>query len=104
MEQFFAGDYTGGSFIFLGSAHLAALGCIALLNIYLLRFKNNPESARKKVRYILAGILWANEFAWHYWNYSVGKWTIQTMLPLHLCSVLVWTGALMLVTKNYAIY
>jgi hypothetical integral membrane protein (TIGR02206 family) len=26
------------------------------------------------------------------------------MLPLHLCSVLVWAGALMLVTKNYRIY
>ena len=26
------------------------------------------------------------------------------MLPLHLCSLLVWTGALMLITKNYRIY
>ena len=26
------------------------------------------------------------------------------MLPLHVCSVLVWLGGLMLVTKNYTIY
>jgi hypothetical integral membrane protein (TIGR02206 family) len=38
------------------------------------------------------------------WNAFTGQWTIQTMLPLHLCSMLVWTGALMLVTKNYSIY
>jgi hypothetical integral membrane protein (TIGR02206 family) len=52
----------------------------------------------------LALILWGNEISWHYWNYAVGRWTVQTMLPLHLCSVLVWVGALMLVTKNYSIY
>ncbi|HET9913333.1 MAG TPA: TIGR02206 family membrane protein, partial [Anaerolineales bacterium] len=32
------------------------------------------------------------------------RWTVQTMLPLHLCSLLVWAGALMLVTKSYRIY
>jgi hypothetical integral membrane protein (TIGR02206 family) len=26
------------------------------------------------------------------------------MLPLHLCSLLVWTGAWMLITKNYRVY
>ena len=53
---------------------------------------------------MLALILVSNEIAWHYWNYVVGKWTIQTMLPLHLCSLLVWFGAFMLVTKNYRVY
>jgi hypothetical integral membrane protein (TIGR02206 family) len=49
-------------------------------------------------------ILWGNEIGFHYWNYAVGLWTIQTMLPLQVCSLLVWFGALMLVTKNYRIY
>jgi hypothetical integral membrane protein (TIGR02206 family) len=53
---------------------------------------------------VLALILLVNEIAWHYWNHVVGRWTIQTMLPLHLCSVLVWAGALMLLTKSYRIY
>lgn len=56
------------------------------------------------IRWVLALILWINEFAWQYWNYSVGKWTLQTMLPLHLCSILVWIGAWMLITKSYKIY
>lgn len=104
MDQFFARDYTGAPFEFLGLAHIITLLLIVLLNIYLLRFKSKPESARHKVRLIMAAVLIANEIGWHVWNYATGQWNIQTMLPLHLCSVLVWTGALMLITKNYAIY
>jgi hypothetical integral membrane protein (TIGR02206 family) len=104
MENFFAGDYTGPAFQFLGTAHLGALAVLVLLNLYLLRFKHADEATRARVRWTLALILWGNEIAWHAWNYAVGRWTIQTMLPLHLCSVLVWVGALMLVTRNYRIY
>ncbi len=104
MDQFFAGDWKGPAFEFLGTAHLAALGVLVLLNLFLLRFKYASDSTKGAVRWILALILWGNEFAWHWWNYSVGKWTIQTMLPLQICSVLVWLGAWMLVTKSYRIY
>ncbi len=104
MEKFFAGDYPGPAFEFLGAAHLGAMLLIVLLNLSLLRFKNADEKTRSRVRWTMAIILWANEIAWHAWNYAVGRWTIQEMLPLHLCSVLVWTGAIMLMTKNYHIY
>ena len=104
MGRFFAGDYPGPAFEFLGVPHLSALATLLLLNIFLLRFRFASDRTKTAVRWILALILWINEFAWHYWNYAVGKWTIQTMLPLQLCSLLVWTGALMLVTKNYRIY
>lgn len=104
MTEFFAANYDGPAFEFLGTAHLAALGALVLLNLLLLTFKNSNDGTKATVRWILALILWGNEIAWHYWNYSVGQWTIQTMLPLHLCSVLVWLGAWMLVTKSYRIY
>ncbi len=104
MTEIFAANYTGPAFKFLGTAHLAALGAIVLLNLFLFRFKNAAEGTKATIRWVMALTLWVNEFAWHYWNYSVGKWNIQTMLPLHLCSVLVWTGAWMLVTKSYRVY
>lgn len=104
MENFLAGNYTGTPFQFLGVAHLSALVFLFLLNLHLLRYRNSTDSAKTKVRWVLALILWVNEFAWHYWNYAVGKWTIQTLLPLHVCSLFVWFGALMLVTKSYRIY
>jgi hypothetical integral membrane protein (TIGR02206 family) len=104
MGPLFAGEYTGTAFEWLGPAHLAALGALIALNIYLLRFRDIDEAVRNKVRWTLALILWINEIAWHVWNLATDRWTIQTMLPLHLCSVFVWVGALMLVTKNYRIY
>jgi hypothetical integral membrane protein (TIGR02206 family) len=104
MGQFFAVDYPGPAFQLFGASHLAALAAIVLLNLFLLRFKGSAEATRLAVRWTLALILWANEIAWHLWHILTGTWTVQTMLPLHLCSLLVWTGALMLVTKNHSIY
>lgn len=102
--QLFAKDWGGPAFEMFGLPHLAALLAIALLNIGLLRFKNATEQARHRLRWTLALVLWANEIGWHIWNYAVGQWNIQTMLPLHLCSILVWLGALGLVMRNNRVY
>jgi hypothetical integral membrane protein (TIGR02206 family) len=104
MISFLAADYQGRPFELFGPAHLAALGILILLNLWLLRFRGTSETRRRKVRWTLALILWGNEVAWHAWNYAVGRWTIQTMLPLQVCSLLVWASAFMLVTRNYTIY
>ena len=32
------------------------------------------------------------------------QWTIQTMLPLHICSLMVWLSGVMLVTRSYRLY
>ncbi len=104
MTQFFAADYQGPAFEFLGPAHLAALGVLVILNLLLTRFRYASDGAKGAIRWFLALILLGNEIAWHYWNYVSGRWTIQTMLPLHLCSLLVWTGAWMLITKSYRVY
>lgn len=104
MINFFTANYQGPPFELFGTAHIAALAALVLLNLFLLLFKNASDRTKSAMRWILALILLGNEVAWHYWNYVFGKWTIQTMLPLQLCSLLVWTGALMLMTKNYRIY
>lgn len=104
MFPYFEYDYNGAAFQLFGPAHLAALGLILLLNLALLRFRGRSEIARRNIRWGMAGLLWLNEIGWHAWHLYWGQWTLQTMLPLHLCSVLVWVGALGLVTKNYTIY
>ncbi len=104
MGLYFAGDYPGPEFEFFGAAHLAAISILIALNFWLASFKNAGERTKARIRWTLAIILWVNEIAWHAWNAAVGRWTIQTMLPLHLCSVLVWVGAFMLMTKNQVIY
>lgn len=104
MIEFFAEDFQGPAFEHFGIAHLVALGALLLLNLFLLRFRNASDGTRVAIRWLLALILLGNEIAWHYWNFAYGKWTIQTMLPLHLCSLLVWLGAFMLLTRNYRLY
>ena len=104
MISLLSGDYNGSAFEYFGAAHLGAVAFLVLLNLYLLRFRDASDRTKGTIRHILALVLLVNEIAWHYWTFTVGQWTIQTMLPLHLCSLLVWTGVLMLMTKNYRIY
>ncbi len=105
MIQFFAKDYTGAPFELFGTAHLVALVIVALVNFLIIIFRKKfTPKGRQYFRYITAAILLLNETAWHLWNYFTGQWTVQTMLPLHLCSVLVFVSAIMLVTKSYSIY
>lgn len=104
MIDFFAGNYTGPAFEWLGLSHLGAIAFLVLLNLYLIRFRFSSDGTKGAVRWLLASILLVNELAWHYWNIVTGRWTLQTMLPLHLCSLLVWTGAYMLMTKSYRVY
>lgn len=105
MIQYFLKDYTGAPFELFGIAHLTALAMIALINIFIISFRTQfTPNGRKIFRYLTAAILLLNEIAWHLWNYFIGQWTVQTMLPLHLCSVLVFVSAVMLINKNYAIF
>ena len=104
MSQFFDANYQGAAFEYWGATHWAAIAVLVLLNLYLIRFRYAGTGTKAALRWLLALILVVNEAAWHYWNYIYGTWNIQTMLPLHLCSLLVWTGAYMLVTKSYRVY
>ena len=104
MIDFFTADYAGPAFELFGNTHLAALGTFIVLNLILISFRNASDGTKSVLRWVLALILVVNEVAWHYWNYVHGKWTIQIMLPLHLCSLLVWTGAYMLMTRSYRVY
>jgi hypothetical integral membrane protein (TIGR02206 family) len=107
MKELFAGeDYIGGSFHLFGQSHLIALGVIVLINLALIYFRTHftQSHRRRRFRYGLAIVLLANETAYHLWRLATGQWTIQIMLPLHLCAVMVYLSAIMLITKSYTLY
>ena len=105
VKPYITADYQGEPFNLFGTTHLIALGVILLI-ILMIFFSRKKISERKKedMRDTMAAILVLNEIGWHLWNYFFNEWTIQTMLPLHVCSILVWLGALMLVKKSFYIY
>ncbi len=104
MGQFFAYDYTGEPFKLFGVAHIAALIALVIIGFGLMRFKNTSEDTRRKVRIALGIFLWVNESIWHLWNLYWGHWSVQTLLPLNACSILIWLSGFMLIFKNYTIY
>ncbi len=104
MAEFFAYDYTGEPFIFLGAAHIGVLLIIFLLNLFLLRYKNKPQEVRRKVCLAITIVLLLDESSWHLWNIYHGTWSIQEHLPLHACSLLIWLTGVMLLKRNYRIY
>ena len=105
MTQFFSGDYNGEPFELFGIPHLVALTIILVINLGLIAAgRRLSERRRAAIRYTLAAVLLIDEALWHGWNWSIGEWSVRTMLPLHLCSVLVFLSALMLIRKSYAIF
>jgi hypothetical integral membrane protein (TIGR02206 family) len=105
MNQFFAEEYTGAPFVFFGSAHQIALGIIGLIVVSLFGLRKSiSERTRNQIRYGLAGLLIVNQIARHLWMGYYDRWSIQWDLPLHLCSIVVWVSAYMLITKNYQVF
>ena len=101
MDTYFTSDYTGEPFQFFGTAHIITLliGLALFAGVFYLPKITTPTS-RKWMRYTLGTILILNELAYHTWHIVYGRWTIQTMLPFHLCAVMVWSSAYMLFTRN----
>lgn len=105
MDHFFGKDFDGPAFQLFSLQHLAAIATLLLLIGYFFWLRKHPsEKAEKVTRWTMASLLIVNEFGWHLWNLVNGTWTVQTMLPLHLCSVFVFLSAIMLVTRSYGIF
>jgi len=103
MADYFAYLYSGEPFVQFGGAHLAALLVILLLPLGLWRFKPDQKQ-RRAVRLILAFLLLANELFWHAWHVFYGLWSLETMLPLNLCNLMVFASAWVLLTQNQTGY
>lgn len=105
MEDFFTKDYRGGAFVLFGSTHLVSLAILALFNLSLIYFRRVATEESKKIfRYALTATIAVSELSWHWWCIATGQWSIQTELPLHLCSVTALASIFLLITRNEKIY
>jgi hypothetical integral membrane protein (TIGR02206 family) len=85
--------------------HLAALSTVIFVCLLLFFFRHQfSPRYRLLFRWIVAILLVANELAYHVWNVYSGLWSAQTMLPLNICSVLVFASAFMLAARSYPVY
>ena len=103
--RFFDYDYDGPAFVLFGPGHLVALALIAGIVTFLLFGGWNPgDAARRRVRLSLASILLVTASSWYIWSLLSGFWTAQEGLPLHICSVGIWTSIYMLAMRSYPVY
>ena len=104
MAQYFAYDYHGAPFVLFGTWHILALLVVVLINFAMLGFRNASEKTRRTVRWSMAIVILLDDLSWQVWNAYWGHWSIQAMLPLHLCSMMMLLAWFMLIFKNYRIY
>ena len=105
MFEYLSPDYAGGQFRLFGSAHVIAIGVIITAAIALISLaRAGGTDRRRRLTLALAFSLVVNELAWHLWNLSAGSWTIERMLPLHMCSAMVWITAAALLLEKRALY
>jgi hypothetical integral membrane protein (TIGR02206 family) len=45
-----------------------------------------------------------NDLVRHIWYWKAGEWSVQTMLPFHLCSLMAYVTAYMLIAFDYRAY
>ena len=104
MAQYFSYDYHGAPFVLFGTWHVVALFVIVLINLAMLGFRKASERTRLTVRWSMVILLLLDDASWQVWNAYWGHWSIQAMLPLHLCSMMMLLAWFMLIFKNYRIY
>lgn len=103
LGQYFSIDYHGPAFVQLGLAHLGAMALVAVLVLVAWKLPLNTKQ-RQMARWALAGLLVVNELGWHTWHICYGIWTVQALLPLNLCNLMVIGSAWTLVSKNQVGY
>lgn len=101
---FFSVAWSGAPFVMMSAPHVAALLGLVLLNVGLSRFSRSSETVKRRIRIGLVAVLWTNEVIWHIWLMHSGTWDLQHALPLELCSIFVWVGGAMLLTRSRMLY
>ena len=104
MFHFLSYDFHGSPFVLFGPPHIVALLVIFLINLAILGFRKASERTLRIVRWSMAIMLCVDDFSWQIWNAFWGHWDFQTMLPLHLCSMMMILAFFMLIFKNHRIY
>lgn len=105
MFDLFSVDPTKTPLQIFGPKHLTVVFIFVLLWASFFYFRKRwGQKEIKTVRTTLAILLALNEIGLHIWTAYWGIWNIQTMLPLHMCSVMLWIIVYMALTDNRSLY
>jgi hypothetical integral membrane protein (TIGR02206 family) len=103
-REYYRPDYHGGPFVNFSAGHLWVLVALLAFGVWMMRFRHADAPTRRRARITLAAMMVVTELSWHVWAWHYVGWTADKMLPLHICSALVWVGAYTLVTLDVFFY
>lgn len=95
---------TGMEFQIFGTPHLVALGIILALNLAIPLMRRLGEPGQRWIRYGVAAAMMAFKVADNAWRVRNGLWNIRDDLPLHLCTLMCFVSAALLVTRSRTLY
>jgi len=103
--RFFGPFFFGEPFRPFSPPHLVALALILAANLLIVwqRRRFSP-AARRATRGLLAGLMVLAQVSFIAWAAYVGKASLQTVLPLHLCSLFMWVSAVTLFTRSRRLF
>ena len=105
VTQYFDYNYSGPAFELFGTGHLIALSIIGAIVAFLVwGWKDPSDDAKRRARLLIVIMFLLTEVSWHGWNLANGTWNIQYHLPLHLCSIAIWSTTYILITRSYRVY
>ncbi|WNQ13352.1 TIGR02206 family membrane protein [Paenibacillus aurantius] len=91
-----------GTFTAFSLSHLLAVAALFLAIALMAALRS--RLAKRPVRLTLAGVLLGTEAALNLWYREQGIWSVQSTLPLELCSITLLLSIVMLVTRSRILY
>ncbi|WP_458125575.1 YwaF family protein [Paenibacillus sp. Z3-2] len=96
--------YDAEPFILFSTSHIVTISGIAVLILLLFILRHQlrlwSERARHTLRIVIACIMFGCEIVLQLWYIYGGVWTLQTSLPLELCSLSLLLSGVLLLTRS----
>lgn len=86
------------SFDLFGPVHLATMALLTVAGIWAIRKGRSRMRTRRRLRVAMVGFLISARLLDDVWFWRADLWSIDSHLPLHLCSVMVWVSVYGLLT------
>lgn len=106
MRNFFEPAVNGNVavFVLFSKEHILFIVSIVFLIFLMFLFREKLKLNKNYYKNLLIFTLVFSEGSLHIWRLSIGKWSLQTSLPFHLCGISIILTIIMLLTKNYFIF
>ena len=105
MYKYFDPNYTDETFHLFYLPHIVAICTVILVIIFAINYlRIKGTGTHKLFRYTLASIVILMELLYNLVYILGDKWTIQIMLPFHLCGIMTYISVIVLITKNRPLY